>query len=85
MNSGGVLPSSRKKLGNAVAIAQVDPEEGAFVADALHPAAEGNVFSGVCKPQFAASVGSEHISVGFCLRREINKKPAAGIVLVWNG
>ena len=48
----------KHQLGEAVPVAQVNPEYRAFVAGELHPAAKGNGLANVLGAEFAAGVGS---------------------------
>jgi hypothetical protein len=50
----------KSQLSNAVAVAEIDPEYTAFVAQALYPARQGYLLVYICQSQFAAGVGTQH-------------------------
>jgi hypothetical protein len=48
-------------LGDAITVAEVNPNEGAFVAGALHPAGQCHFLASIGKTKFATSMRSVHI------------------------
>ena len=54
----GVVIAVDRDLGDAVAVAQVDEDEAALIAPAVHPAVEDDGRAGVGAPQRAAGVGA---------------------------
>ena len=61
----------QEKLGDAIAVAEVDPHEGAFVSHALHPACQCHFLATVGKTKFATSMRSVHVTLflGFNLQK----------------
>jgi hypothetical protein len=56
----GRFPFFEKQLSNAVSVAQIDPQHTAFIARALHPAAQGYLLSVMFNAEFSAGVCSVH-------------------------
>ena len=56
-----VAAAIQEELGDAVTVAEVNPNEGAFVAGALHPAGQCHLLASVGKTKFATSMRSVHI------------------------
>ncbi|GAB2471869.1 hypothetical protein GCM10011375_28520 [Hymenobacter qilianensis] len=48
-------------MSEAITVAQINPEDAAFVAGALHPAAKSNRLANVVEAKFAAGMGTEHV------------------------
>ena len=57
-----VAAAIQKELGNAITVAEVNPNERAFVAGALHPAGQCHFLASVGKTKFATGMCSVHIS-----------------------
>jgi hypothetical protein len=58
-------------LGDAITVAEVNPNEGAFVAGALHPTGQCHFLASVGKTKFATGMCSKHgiINLKFKIQR----------------